>query len=160
MDCDFVKVLLIHTESACPMFLVHQHNWTSARRRAWTNVPFWSNSWIWHFIYSFSRSEHLYTGPFGKGALGIKSIECLTWKCRCTHVGGVNMSLYSSMTFTTFFCCVVGLCAVVMDVATIFFSLWERTMKRTSFPVCVMTFLHFLVEIKEVEGFGPTYGIL
>ena len=99
--------------------------------------------WIWCLISSFSRSEHLYIGPFGKGAPGIKSIECFTWQCKGSLVGEVNMSLYSSMIVSTCFYCVAGLSAEVVDMSTIFFSLWERTMKRINFPVCVMTFALF-----------------
>ena len=54
----------------------------------------------------------------------------------------------------------MGLYAKFIDVATIFFSLWEQTMKRTNFPVCVMTFLHCLAKIKDMEAFGATSGTL
>ena len=74
-------------------------------------------------ISSFSRSKCLYTGPFGKGAPGIKSIECLNWQCGGTPIGEVNMSLYSSTTLSTCFCYVARLCVEVVNVATTFFSL-------------------------------------
>ena len=48
----------------------------------------------------------------------------------------------------------------VVDMATILFSLWEWTMKRKNFPFYVMTFLHCLAEIKDMEDFGATIGIL
>ena len=38
LDCDFVKVSVIDIESPCPIFLLHQHDWTSVKRRAWPDV--------------------------------------------------------------------------------------------------------------------------
>lgn len=40
LDYDFVKGFVIDTESPYPIFLLHHHDWTSARRRAWPNVSF------------------------------------------------------------------------------------------------------------------------
>ena len=39
-DYDFIKGSLIDTESPCPIFLLHQHNWTSIRRRDRLDVSF------------------------------------------------------------------------------------------------------------------------
>ena len=39
-DYDFVKVFVINTESPCLVFLLHQPDWTSARRSAWSDVSF------------------------------------------------------------------------------------------------------------------------
>ena len=84
---------------------------------------FWSSYLIWNLISSFSKTEHLYIGPFGKGTPGIKSIECLTWQCRGTPIGEVKMSLYSCITLSNYFSCVVGAHVEVTDVVATFSSL-------------------------------------
>ena len=50
--------------------------------------------------------EYLYTDALGRGALSIKSIEFLNWKCNGTPIGVVKMSMCASMIFSTYFCCV------------------------------------------------------
>ena len=70
------------------------------------------------------------------------------------------MSLYSSTTLSTCFCCVVESHVEAMDVATTCFSPSERIIKRTNLPVYVITFVHCLAEIREMEAFGATSGIL
>ena len=39
-NCDFVKGSIINIEFTCPIFIFHQHNWTSTRRRTWLDVTF------------------------------------------------------------------------------------------------------------------------
>ena len=75
-------------------------------------------------------------------------------------MGELNMSLYSSTTLSAFFCYVAESRVEAMDVATTFFSPYERIIKRTNFPVCVITFMHCLAKIREMEAFAATYGIL
>ena len=38
LDFDFVKGSVIDTESPCPIFLFQHHDWTSTRRRTWSDV--------------------------------------------------------------------------------------------------------------------------
>jgi hypothetical protein len=91
--------------------------------------------------------------------LGVKSIGCLTWQCVGTPVGEVKMSLYSSTIPSTFLYCKERCCVEATDVATTF-SYCEHITKKTNFPVCEMTLLHFLAEIKEIVVGGATSGIL
>ena len=65
----------------------------------------------------------MYIGPFGEGMPRINSIECLNWKFRGTPIGEVNMSLYSSMTLSTYFYCVVRAHGEVTNVVGTFFTL-------------------------------------
>ena len=50
--------------------------------------------------------------------------------------------------------------AGVMDVATIFPLLWERTRQKINFLVYEMSLLPFLATIKEVAVAGATSGIM
>ena len=75
-------------------------------------------------------------------------------------MGELNMSLWSSTTLSTYFCCVAESCVEAMDVATTFFSPCERIIKRTNFPVYVINFVHYLAKIREMEAFGATSHIL
>ena len=71
------------------------------------------------------------------------------------------MFLCSIMTVSLCYCCCVEKpFAGVMDVATIFPLLWERTRKKINFLVCDMSLLPFLVVIKEVEIGGAIFSIL
>ena len=142
------------------VFLLHEHDWTSIGWRARSNVPFWRISWIWCFIFSFYRRERRYIIPLGKGALGFRLIECLTWQCKGTLIGEVKMSQYFSTTLSTWLFCVQRPCSEAIDVVVTFHSLWEQIMKRKNFPFWEMAFLHYLAEIKENTIGGSLFDIL
>ena len=104
--------------------------------------------------------EWWYIDPLGRGALGVKSKEYLTWKWNDTLVGEGKMVLYYFMIVSLYCCCVEEPFMSVMDVATIFPFLWERTIQKMNFLVWEMSLLHFLVVIKEVAVGGATSSIL
>ena len=75
-------------------------------------------------------------------------------------MGEENMSLYSSPIPSTCFCYKERLCVEVTNVATTFCLLWAWITKKKNFPIWEMTFLHCLVEIKEITLGGTASSIL
>ena len=85
-------------------------------------------------------------------------ISKYSWHCRGTPVGEVNMSRYSSTTFSICCCHVEEPCLEVM--AMILFFPWECIIKKTNFPVLEMSLLHCFAVTKEIATGGGTSSIL
>jgi hypothetical protein len=97
-------------------------------------------------------------GPLGSDAPGVRSMGCLTWKCRGTPTGEVKMSLYSSMNLSI--CCfhATGPCLEVMAIVFLFPSGW--IIRKTNFLVLEMSLLHCFAVTKEMVVGGAISGIL
>jgi len=109
-------------------------------------------------ISSFSKTKRWWTVPLGSGMLRVRSMDCLTWQCKGTLVGEVEMSLYSSMTLSIYCCCVEEPC--LESVVTTFFLPWERIIRKAKFLVWEMILVHCFAVIKEMVVGEATLGIL
>jgi hypothetical protein len=97
-------------------------------------------------------------GPLGSGTPGVRSMGCLTWKCRGTPAGEVNMSSYSSMTLSIYCFHAAGPCLEVM--ATVFLFPSGRIIRKTNFLVLEMSLLHCFAVTKKMVVGGAISGIL
>ena len=77
----------------------------------------------------------------GGGALGVRSMECLSGQCRGTSVGEEKTSLYSSTTLSIY-CCHTGETSLEF-VATIFFLPFGRIVMKKKFLVWEIILLIF-----------------
>ena len=85
-------------------------------------------------------------------------MEDLTYQCRGTPAGEVEMPSYSSTTLSICSCRAEGSCLEVM--ATVFFFPCGHIIKKTNFPVLEMSLLHFFAITKEMVVGGATSTIL
>ena len=85
-------------------------------------------------------------------------MECLTWQCKGTPNGEVNMSSYFSMNLSICCCRAEGPYQEV--VSTVFFFPWGHIIRKKNFQVFEMSLLHYFVVTREMAVGSATFGIL
>ena len=94
----------------------------------------------------------------GNSASRVRSMECLSWRCRGTSVSEEKISSYSSTTFSISYYRVGEPCFEV--VATILFFPCGWIVMKKNFLVWETILLHCFAVVKEMIGGGTTSGIL
>ena len=146
IDNDFVWHPIVNIESPGPILLMYQYNQTPTGWWDFPNVPFLQQLLNFPLDLILLQNTTSIYWSIGNDALGVRSMECLTWQWRGTAAGEVKMSLYSSMTLSICYYCAEEPC--LEFVATIFFLSWGWIIRKTNFLVCEMILLHFFAEIK------------
>jgi hypothetical protein len=96
----------------------------------------------------------------GKGALGTKSMECLTWKCRGTPIGEEKIYLFSYKILSTCFYYVERYWDEVVVGAMIFHSHSNRIMNKKNSKLWDITLWPYFAEINKMEVVVTTFGTL